>query len=426
MITRRLRKSRERIEDPRPRSTEVIAMRLDGETAWPTCGGVVPLPGGDVLRRHLLVIGSTGSGKTETLLRLAWAAAHSNPGQAIFFIDGKGDRGTAERFCGLMAAAGRSVRVYPNEPFDAWRGDSRAIQNRLLEVVDFSVDGPAAFYRDVAKTTMSLACHHPDGPPRSSSELLRRMDAGELLRSHRNLAGLNRDLIRQVRLRYEAFFRQTGDRLDGEWSWEDTSAAYVLLDSLALTEEAANVARLLFEDFSHFAARRKSVDVGCSLTVDEFAPLARQGSMAARVEQLRGFGVGVVLATQSDAGMGSDEERERILDGLSGGIVQHQMSDPEPIAARAGTKRAIEWSQRYERGLQTGEGSARVQHQHKVPLNRVRALRPGEAYVIAGGKAMRARFLRAPEISARLPAWRDGEVESIPSGPTHEPQGIPR
>ncbi len=76
------------------------------------------------------------------------------------------------------------VRVFPNQPFNAWRGDWHAIANRLLEVIQFATEGPAAYYRDIAKTALQLACNHPDGPPRSSAELLGRLDYELLLNAH--------------------------------------------------------------------------------------------------------------------------------------------------------------------------------------------------------------------------------------------------
>ncbi len=119
------------------------------------------------LRHHVLVCGATGSGKTETVLRLAYAVAKCSDAP-VFYLDGKGDRETAERFAGLMADAGRTTRVFPNEPFDGWRGEGHEIHGRLMEVIDYSADGPASWYRDVAKNVLRLVCEHPDGPPRSS------------------------------------------------------------------------------------------------------------------------------------------------------------------------------------------------------------------------------------------------------------------
>ncbi len=86
----------------------------------------------------------------------------------MFYLDGKGDRETAKRFSGLMADAGRHTRVFPMEPFDGWRGEPHEIQGRLMEIIDYSSEGPASWYRDIAKTTLRLVCEHPEGPPRSS------------------------------------------------------------------------------------------------------------------------------------------------------------------------------------------------------------------------------------------------------------------
>ena len=81
------------------------------------------------------------------------------------------------------------------------------------------------------------------------------MEIGGLRKAHDGssaLGALTSEQVKQVRLRYEAFFGQTRGMLDGDWAWEDTNAAYLLLDSLALREEASGLARFLFEDFAHY------------------------------------------------------------------------------------------------------------------------------------------------------------------------------
>src|SRR5271154_2615364 len=160
----------------------VIAHRLSGERALPVAGRNVLLSQ-ERMCRHLLVCGATGSGKTETVMRLAWTVAKQSDAP-VFYLDGKGDRDTAERFCGLMADAGRATRGVPNEPFDGWRGQAHEIQGRLMEIIDYTSEGPAAWYRDVAKTTLRLVCEHPDGPPRSSGMVLSRMELGLLKAAH--------------------------------------------------------------------------------------------------------------------------------------------------------------------------------------------------------------------------------------------------
>lgn len=399
----------------------VLAKRVGGERALPTSEGFVALSP-ERLCRHVLVCGATGSGKTETLLRLAWTIAKTST-TPVFYLDGKGDRKTAQRFCGLMADADRQCQVFPNEPFDGWRGEAHEIHGRLMEIVDYASDGPAAWYRDIAKTVVGLVCEHPDGPPRSSIQALKRMDLEALRTAHAGssaFAALSKDQVRQVRLRYQAFFAQTRGMLDGMWAWEDAAAAYLLLDTLTLREEAEGLSRFLFEDFAHYFTTRKPHDQFCVLIVDEFSSLASGTSMAGRVEQARGFHTSLILAPQVVAGMGDEQQAERILGSVET-VICHRVNTPERIAALAGTRQRPEYSMHYDQEGANGEGSVRIQHQFKVEPNTVRSLKPGEAYLISRGRAMRANILTAPELHAPLPA----RVQAASTAQTQANKKIP-
>jgi hypothetical protein len=342
----------------------------------------------------------------------------------VFYLDGKGDRRTAERFSGLMADAGRDCRVFPNEPLDGWRGHAHEIHGRLMEIVDYASSGPASWYRDIAKNVLRLVCEHPGGPPRSSTQVLERMDLPVLQATHEGssaLGSLTKDQVRQVRLRYEAFFGQTRGVLNGSWAWEDTDAAYLLLDTLTLREEADGLARFLFEDFAHYFTTRKSHEQFCVLIIDEFSALASGSSMAGRVEQARGFHTSLILAPQVVAGMGDEQQAERILGSVET-VICHRVNTPERIAALAGTRQRPEYSMHYDQEGANGEGSVRIQHQFKVEPNTVRSLKPGEAYLISHGSAMRAQILTAPHLSRPLPetptsnpAMETAIVDSTPS-----------
>jgi hypothetical protein len=217
------------------------------------------------------------------------------------------------------------------------------------------------------------------------------------------IGALTKEQVRQVRLRYQAFFGQTRGMLDGGWAWEDTGAAYLLLDTLTLREEANGLARFLFEDFAHYFTNRKPYGEFCVLIVDEFSALASSTSMAGRVEQARGFHTSLVLAPQVVAGMGDEEQAERILGSVET-VVCHRVNTPERIAALAGTRERPEYSMHYDEEGANGEGSVRIQHQFKVEPNTVRSLEPGEAYLISRGRAMRAQILTAPDVRRGLPA----------------------
>lgn len=383
----------------------VLGRRLAGERVLPIgAGGDLIWPFAD-MRRHAVILGASGTGKTETSMRIAHEVAVKTD-TPVFYLDAKGDRGSGERFVGLMGEAGRRVRVFPNEPFDAWRGDWRAIVNRLLEVIEFVPEGPAAYYRDIAKTALQLACNHPDGPPRSSAELLVRLDYELLLNAHGSssaVLSLPRAKVGQVRLRYQAFFGQLGSSLDGDWSWEDVESAYFLLDSVALGEDTAGAACLLFADFAHYFSKRKEPRRPCLLFADEFSAIAAASDIATKVEQARSFNASMVLVPQTPSGMGPRTQRDRILGSVQTLIV-HAINEPDQIGKLAGSKRAVELTHRYQGGIREREGFARQQQRPKVDPDRVRDLDTGSAWVIRRGRAAKVAIQRAPSAGgAALP-----------------------
>ncbi len=364
----------------------VLPMGSDGSLVWPFAD----------MRRHAVILGASGTGKTETSMRIAHEVACKSEAP-VFYLDAKGDREGAERFSALMSAAGRRVRVFPNEPFDAWRGDWRAVANRLLEVIQFATDGPAAYYRDLAKTALQLACNHPDGPPRCSEELLGRLDYETLLNAHgptTAVLSLPRDKVSQVRLRYQAFFGQLGMALDGKWSFEDADAAYFLLDSVALGEDAAGAARVLFADFAHYFSQRKERERFCLLFADEFSAIADSSDVAVKVEQARGFNAAMVLVPQTPSGMGPRSQRDRILGSVETVIV-HALNEPDLLAELGGTKRVMELTHRYEDGVYARQGHARQEQRPKVDPDDIRRLCTGTAWVIRRGRAAKVAVERA-------------------------------
>lgn len=325
-----------------------------------------------VLGRHLAVIGGTGSGKTETLLRLAYGAAADLDWQ-VLYLDAKGDPANVLRFVDAMRDAGVDpVRVFPNDAYDGWRGDPIALLNRLMAIEDFS----EPYYRSVTKLLLAEAVKHPIGPPRSASDLVDRLQA----------RGPGKEAQGAV-ARYRSFFEVLEGKLDGGWAFEDAAAAYFLLDGLALKEEAAGLGRFLIEDFGHYVSRRKPIDRRVLLIVDEFSALSMDADAANLFERVRSLGASVIVSSQSYAGLGPGADR--ILDAAAG-LICHQSADPERLAARAGTRPSIERTiQVSTEDGPTGLGSLRQQDAFRVHPDKVRQLEVGECFVIAQGRAAR-------------------------------------
>jgi TraM recognition site of TraD and TraG len=372
-----------------------LGRHVDGDKLLPTRLGRVRMPLAR-LRKTVLVVGAPGSGKTETLLRLAHGAARSTD-WCVFVLDAKGDRSTQERFAALMQHAGREPRLFPAQRYDGWRGDGRELASRLVQLIDWAEEGGGTYYRDLQTNLVRLACTAPGGPPRSSAELLARLDRATLAalwagteRAAQALA-FKPDQVDACRQRYASFFDATDGQLDGTWALEDADCGYLLLNELVYGEETGKLARFLIEDFKQYVASRKQQGQQVLLIVDEFSAIADGERMARVVEVVRSYGAALVLAPQAYEGMGGEQAAARILNAAHT-IFLHQVPEPEPIARAAGTRLAIEQSVQHDAGLSTEIGSAREQHQHKVPPNEVRQLPPGMCFAIGSGRAQKVQI----------------------------------
>jgi hypothetical protein len=366
--------------------------RRDGGRLW------LAYPEAD-LSRHGVVVGAAGSGKTETLLRLSYLAARVY-GWQVVFLDAKGDAATRERFVAAMLHAGidaASIRTFPAQPYDGWRGDARALVNRLMEVSDFS----EPYYREMALRVLDLATSAPPGPPRSSPDLLGRLRKTALRMAYRarpeavEVDDLPERDVAGVANRYRAFFGAVGGSLDGAWAFEDPAACYLLLEGLALKAEAARLGRFFLEDFAHYAGVRKEPARRVLLVVDEFSALESAADAAHLFERLRSFGAAVIVSAQGYAGLGA--AADRILDAAQT-LVLHRCADPERLVARAGTVPRVEHTRylpsRDGPGGAGREGAVTRREGWRVRPNDIRQLPVGEAVVISGGKAGRVRVER--------------------------------
>src|SRR5260221_1295216 len=84
----------------------------------------------EALRHHVVCLGATGSGKTETLFRLAYGACTVYQ-QQVVYLDAKGEEkpkaeqeeDTAARFVATMqAAVARTIRLFPATYYHGWQG----------------------------------------------------------------------------------------------------------------------------------------------------------------------------------------------------------------------------------------------------------------------------------------------------------------
>lgn len=362
----------------------------------------VPL---SALCQHLVCLGASGSGKTETLYRLAYGARRVY-GFQVIYLDAKGEekRGdareedTAARFVAAMRAAGAShVAVFPATLYNGWQGTPTVLANRLLSVIDFS---ESPYYADVAAHAVHLALHTPV-TPRSSAHFLANLRPERLeMLYHDHPASLwrvrhlDRHLLAQVQMRYDVFFQAMAGQLDGPLTYTEVDAAYLRVHGFTLRQEAPRLGRFLVYDFMHYIAERKAAGVKTLFIIDEFNALRLREEMSVLFEQVRSFGGSLIIAAQGYAGLGSPEVANRILDAANT-YVLHACSDPFPVARRAGkrTRPAISWSEAKD-GV-----SRRYIHPQEVwnvSESAVMQQTTGQAFWINHGRAQQALTIRLP------------------------------
>jgi len=360
-----------------------------------------------------VVIGGPGTGKTVTLVRLAYLAAKQ--GRQVVFLDCKG---TDPRLPRLVAAAYRManaharVRVWDDEPYDLWRGSPAEVTNKLLGTQRFATQGGGIWYGDLAARAVQLAVEAPGGPPRSSSEFLARLDAKTLRALWQRAADpasaeaalLDVDAfqdheLRGARLKFATFFHSLRGRFDGQWAWEDCDLAVCTVPAVA-KRDADAVVRALIEDLRYYLLdpRRKPRE-GKDVTaiVDEFS--AVDGATEQTIdlaERARDVGGQCVLAAQSVQGLGSEEQRARLLGACTGGLLVFRTPDPEPFLLHAGTVRVPEFSWQLDTWGATGAAKTFMAERPLLDPNQVRRAPALHGWVLQAGRAVAFRVLVAP------------------------------
>lgn len=351
---------------------------------------------------HSLVLGGSGAGKTETLKRLVSIYA-TQTDYDIFLIDPKNDRELKIAFLSLVGMAGRRCRAFPDEPYNGFRGDARALHNRFLTIPRLGTEGASAYFAEMSEEYLWLGINAGDSVPRSFGELAQRLDYDGMTAyyqsdpaSLQSLQRIKKGDANSIAMRFSNIARKLDQFSANGWALEDTRAGYFGLPVLENARDVDAVARYLIEDFKHYFATRKTSRRTVVL-IDEFSALGSE-NVVNLMELVRSLGGIVILASQTTAALGDERLQQRILGNVT--IYLQRMNDPREVAILGGMQQRLDVSRRMGAGgmLDQAQGTARYVDKAVIDPTKAAQLPTGGAFLINRGHVAEVKILQAPPV----------------------------
>ena len=263
-------------------------------------------------------------------------------------------------------------------------------------------DLASQWYREIVSISLRLALHAPGKPVTSLAELVARMQPGALGRlwaGHRDEQELIRSLaskLDDVAIRVGNLMASLGATLDGDKPLGTADCTVLSLPVMAAEHDAAAILRVAMADLAHHVAVRKARGERELVVVDEASAVAGgREHMIHLAERGRSNNVATVMAVQSRRGLGDDDDADRLI-GAAGLVVLFGTAEPEDILKLAGTILQVELAAQVEDGALTGRSTATVRASHRVDANLVKALGPGQAFLLSAGRAELVQVIQPP------------------------------
>jgi hypothetical protein len=376
-----------------------------------------------------LIIAESGSGKTVLINGLVLCALEY--GWPVFVLDAKGDPEDAERLVATATSYGRTAAT--GGAWDLFNGTADQVTAKLMRLMP-PPDGANQHYLDEIRGVLQAV--QDQDPIRSIGDLRERLThPGQYVRDQFDLSMVNRTVDRDgttaaartmqsllVGLRpLERWISDTG------WSYSAPHADVTVVPLTPVDDAQARIGDLLMLDLRNFMATRleRRDKTPVLVIVDEFPQLVTgsqdPGDTAGSLfETARSAGVGLVLATQSPAGLSNDDVRRRRALTSGAALIFGRSKDPEDVVRYAGTVMQMEAS-----GQASGAelGSARAQHTFVVPPQDVREAADGAFWLVQGGAMARFRALPSRDLSGPVqpPRTRLRRRASQPHGVPDRP-----
>lgn len=376
-----------------------------------------------------LIIAESGSGKTVLINGLVLCAIEQ--GWPVFVLDAKGDPADAEQLVAIAEAHGRTATI--GGKWDFFNGTAEQVTAKLMRLMP-AADGANQYYLDEIRGVLQAI---QDGSPiRSVADLkLRLSKPGDYVRDQFDLTMVNQTVDRngttaaaRVMQALLVALRPLEKWIDEDgWSYTAAPADVTVVPLSPVDDSQAKLGDLLMLDLRNFLAgrleRRDKTPV--VVIVDEFPQLVTgaqdPGDTAGSLfETARSAGVGLVLATQSPAGLSNDDTRRRRALTSGAALIFGRSKDPEDIVKYAGSVLRMESSTSAQGNEQ---GSGRAQHSYVIPPQDVREAADGAFWLVQAGAIAPFRALPHATIppTPTVSDLADADLEiSDESGPAVE------
>lgn len=403
--------------------------RGDLRRPWRT-NGRVRLPMSHPDNRHLLLLGATGLGKTETALTIAeWAAKN---GRQVIYMTCKeppsSRKSAAPRLAAIADERGLRFRslVLRSTPYDPMRGELAEVRDRLIRIEEWG----DRYWAAVANTLVALALELNAEQGKAIDalpDLVYSLVRGRLA----NLAKKSRDprvaeLVEAFNygdlggalMRYASMAIHLrgwiGPAKAGGWSFEDADVACIELPTVSRPEAATALMRMILRDFGSYLVDRDRRQVGPDglpkpvvIVIEEAGAVAGDPVIGRefvnQVERNRDAGAYSVLTAQDPTGFGEGHTWSALSTNAVV-LTYRQSEQAEPVSKLAGTERVTEGGADYDQDNSLKrQGVARRQHAFKVNPQTLRTLGIGEFVLISAGRYAKVAAA-LPRLSFGLPA----------------------
>ncbi len=376
------------------------------------------------LNRHLLIAGTTGTGKTNSIKNVVEAVAPSG----LVIVDGKGDLELAKDV--MAFAQERGQKAYLIEPTGALAsaiynplasGDSTSLTDRVMTVRQWTEPHYKILALGFAQTAFKVlrACgQHVDllsvsdaldvdyllALIRTASKSTKNKSAfqalakevSDLRESEGDISGLRAELRNIAKSSIGPMFdtrraiHENIPVLNLKTAREEKAIVYFCLPALIYPERASYIGKMIINDLKFVTSTSRAT---WPLMMDEFSVFAGE-QVLNLLNQGRSYGLSVILATQSldDIAKGSDKDGGRFLNQVLGSInsyLIHRLNtgdDREMTSKNSGTITDIEYTAQTLGGKGSGAASARHIQRFSVHPDAIRSLEDGNAFIVNNNK----------------------------------------